>query len=211
MAGGKATLKRDHERDRTPVERSLSCPSPKRQHPLHRRGGWALLGGCALVLASLGGALPAGLARASEPSWEAIDRLRSQLERAGVTVVQRDCGARGLQGLYHQPSDTIVICRVHRTPRAVWNTLAHEATHRMQICFGRPITDPRHHRAMANALARHSPRDLQSLLAYPASQRVGELEARYTAQLPPAHVIGLFEKYCGSTLRPLALAPSPRR
>lgn len=186
------------------MDRSPSVPP--RQASVPRTVGALALG---LAIAAAG--MPAGRTRASQPSWEAIDRLRSLLERAGVVVVQRDCGPRGLQGLYHQPSDTIVICRVHRTPQAVWNTLAHEATHRMQICYGRPITDPRHHRAMAAALARRSPRDLQSLRAYPAGQRVGELEARYTAQLPPEHVIGLFEKYCGSTLRPLALGPSPRR
>jgi hypothetical protein len=32
---------------------------------------------------------------------------------------------------------------------------------------------------------------------YPPQERIGELEARYTAQLPPAQVIQLFERYCG--------------
>jgi hypothetical protein len=147
--------------------------------------------GCGLV-GSLALSTPAGAT-----SWQAIDQLRLVLQRAGVPVVQKDCGSRGLQGLYHPASDTIVVCRVHRNPAAVWNTLAHEATHRMQACRGSAITDPRHHRAMAATLARRSPEDLASLRLYPPQERIGELEARYTAQLPPGQVIQLFERYCG--------------
>lgn len=120
------------------------------------------------------------------------------LVRSGVQVLQRDCGERGLQGLYHHGSDTIVVCRVHRNPAAVWNTLAHEATHRMQACRGGSLTDPRYHPGMARALASRAPADLSSLRLYPPRQQLAELEARYTAQLPPAQVLQLFERYCGS-------------
>jgi hypothetical protein len=139
--------------------------------------------------------------------WQAIDRLRLLLGQAGVQVVQRDCGQRGLQGLYHQASDTIVICRAHREPAAVWNTLAHEATHRMQACRGGSITDPRHHRSMAAAVGQRDPTDLRSLNLYPANQRLSELEARYTARLAPDQVLQLFERYCGRTL---GTPPFPR-
>ena len=152
--------------------------------------GLALLGLVTISLALVPSA-------AGATNWESIDRLRLLLKRSGVQVVQRDCNQRGLQGLYNHGSDTIVICRVHSNPQAVWNTLAHEATHRMQACRGGAITDPSHHRSMAQALAKRSPQDLASLRLYPASQRAGELEARYTAQLPPSQVIQLFERYCG--------------
>ncbi|MCT0225222.1 hypothetical protein KQ310_08680 [Synechococcus sp. CS-1328] len=153
-----------------------------------------------LVLALLGAAtisLALAPTAAGATNWESIDRLRLLLKRAGVQVVQRDCGQRGLQGLYNHGSDTIVICRVHNSPQAVWNTLAHEATHRMQACRGGAITDSTYHRSMAQSLARRSPEDLASLRLYPARERAGELEARYTAQLPPSQVIQLFERYCG--------------
>jgi hypothetical protein len=142
--------------------------------------------------------------------WQAIDQLRLRLSQAGVQVVQRDCGQRGLQGLYHQASDTIVICRAHREPAAVWNTLAHEATHRMQACRGGSITDPRHHRAMAAAVGQSDPKDLRSLNLYPAKQRLSELEARYTARLAPNQVIQLFERYCGRSLSTPTPHPFPR-
>ncbi|MEA5423591.1 hypothetical protein [Synechococcus sp. CCY9202] len=154
-----------------------------------------ILGLAFLGLATIGLALVPTAAGAT--NWEAIDRLRLLLKRSGVRVVQRDCTQRGLQGLYSHGSDTIVICRVHSNPREVWNTLAHEATHRMQACRGGAITDPNYHRSMAEALAKRSPQDLASLRLYPARQRAGELEARYTAQLPPSQVIQLFERYCG--------------
>ena len=133
-------------------------------------------------------------------SWEAIDVLRNRLTQAGVTVVQRDCSRRGLQGLYHPRSDTLVICRSHRSPAQVWDTLAHEATHRMQRCAGGPISNRRHHRAMYSALARSHPAEVRSIRVYPRQQQLAELEARYTAKLSPRDVLQLFERYCGAQL-----------
>lgn len=118
---------------------------------------------------------------------------------SGTRVLQRDCNQPGLQGLYHDHSDTIVICRVHRDPQAVWNTLAHEATHRMQTCAGGSITNPAHHQAMARALATFAPDEWRSLRSYPADQQLSELEARYTARLAPEQVPRLYRRYCGGS------------
>ena len=146
--------------------------------------------------------VPAALAQVASPpgrrtpSWSDIDTLRALLMAHGTRVVQQDCNQRGLQGLYHDGSDTIVICRVHRDPQAVWNTLAHEATHRMQACAGGSITDPRHHGAMARALATYEPEEWRSIAIYPREQQLSELEARYTARLAPEQVPRLFRRYC---------------
>ena len=145
--------------------------------------------------ASAAGALPL-------PGWQDIDALRRLLVASGSNVVQRDCNQRGLQGLYHQPSRTIVVCRVHADRDAVWNTLAHEATHRMQACAGGNITRSEHHEAMARALATYEPLEWRSLKAYPAREQLGELEARYTAHLPQAQVLQLLRRYCGSPTSP---------
>ena len=149
--------------------------------------------------------VPAGLAQAvttpgrRPPSWADIDNLRSLLTAHGAKVLQQDCNQRGLQGLYHDRSDTIVICRVHRDPQAVWNTLAHEATHRMQACAGGSITDSRQHAAMARALATYEPQEWRSIALYPREQQLSELEARYTARLAPDQVPRLFRRYCGAS------------
>jgi len=144
---------------------------------------------------------PAAGAR-PQASWQDIDALRGLLVASGSNVVQRDCDQRGLQGLYHQPSRTIVVCRVHSDRDAVWNTLAHEATHRMQACAGGTITRAEHHQAMASALATYDPLEWRSLKAYPAREQLGELEARYTAHLPPAQVLQLFRRYCAASIPP---------
>ena len=134
-------------------------------------------------------------------SWEAIDALRNKLTQAGVRVVQQDCNRRGLQGFYHPRSDTLVVCRSHRSPAQVWDTLAHEATHRMQRCAGGSISDRMHHRAMYSALARSHPAEVRSIRVYPRQQQLAELEARYTAKLPPRDVLQLFDRYCGAQVR----------
>jgi len=91
------------------------------------------------------------------PGWRDVDRLRDLLEATGTRVLQRDCPQRNLQGLLQHSSGTIVICRVHREPADVWNTLAHEATHRMQACAGGSLTRPEQHERMARTLATYAP------------------------------------------------------
>lgn len=169
--------------------------------PLQRRTG---LRPCGLRLAgplTLLTLALAGSASARTPatgSWQAIDSLREQLEARGVRVVQDDCRRLpNVLGLYHSPSDRIVICRAHSDPAAVWDTLAHEATHRMQACRGGSLTRPELQPAMARTLARTHPQELASLSAYPPAQRLSELEARYTAKLEPGQVLHLLQRYCG--------------
>ena len=134
-------------------------------------------------------------ARASR--WSDVDALRLKLERNGVRVTQGDC-KRGLQGAYDSRRDVLIVCRAHRTPAQVWNTLAHEAAHRMQDCAGGLISRPEHVQAMVNTLSRYSPQDIASLRAYPRSQHRIEIEARYTAKLPPQQVMQLFDRYCSN-------------
>jgi len=107
------------------------------------------------------------------PTWADIDTLRTLLMANGARVVQQDCNQPGLQGLHHGNSGTIVICRVHRDPAAVWNTLA-------------------------QALAIDAPQEWRSLRSYPRSEQLSELAARYTARLTPEQVPRLFRRYCGS-------------
>ncbi|MCX5957659.1 MAG: hypothetical protein NTW51_14980 [Cyanobacteria bacterium] len=166
-----------------------------------RPAAWSMAVAALLLTAPV----PAGLTQTvaapgrRPPSWADIDNLRSLLTAHGTKVLQQDCNQRGLQGLYHDRSDTIVICRVHRDPQAVWNTLAHEATHRMQACAGGSITDPGHHQAMARALASYEPQEWRSIAIYPREQQLSELEARYTARLPPEQVPRLFRRYCNGS------------
>ena len=110
--------------------------------------------------------------------------MRWRLERNGVRVSQENC-QRGLQGAYDSRRNKLVVCRSHRTPGQVWNTLAHEAANRMQDWAGGPISKPELTRTMLNTLRHYSPEDVASLRAYSRQQLRSEIEARYTAQLPP--------------------------
>lgn len=129
-------------------------------------------------------------------TWTDVDALRDRLERNGVRVDQSKCRP-GLQGAYNSRSNHLIVCLAHRTPMQVWNTLAHEAAHRMQDCVGGPLSRPDQIQLMARTLSRYSPEDMASLRAYPRRQHKAEIEARYTAQLPPRQVMQLFDRYCG--------------
>jgi hypothetical protein len=134
-------------------------------------------------------------------TWAAVDALRTKLTSHGVKVIQKNCSTRGLQGAYHPKNDILIVCRTHRNAAQVWNTLAHEATHRMQACAGGSITLPSQHRMMSRVLRRETPQEWKSIRAYPRGQHLAELEARYTAKLPANDVMKLFDRYCGSTVR----------
>ena len=87
-------------------------------------------------------------------SWADVDALLCSLERNGVRVFQADC-QRGLQGAYDSRRDRLVVCRAHRSPGQVSNSLAHEAAHRMQDYAGGPISKPEYTRTMLNKLRRY--------------------------------------------------------
>ena len=53
---------------------------------------------------------------------------------------------------------------------------------------------------MYSALARSHLSEVRSIRVYPRQQQLAELEARYTAKLPPNDVLQLFERYCGAQL-----------
>ena len=130
-------------------------------------------------------------------SWAEVDALRWRLERKGVRGSQTDC-QHGLQGAYDSRRNSLVVCRAHRSPGQVWNTMAHEAAHRMQDCAGGPISKPEYTQTMLSTLRRYSPEDVAALRSYPRRQHRSEIEARYTAQLPPQQVMRLFDRYCGA-------------
>ena len=50
---------------------------------------------------------------------------------------------------------------------------------------------------MYSALARSHPAEVGSIRSYPRQQQLSELEARYTAKLPPQDVLKLFDRDCG--------------
>ena len=88
----------------------------------------------------------AGLAIAAPvnaTSWTDVNTLTDLVKQTGTTVEARDCNREGLQGYYHfdpdQDIDLLVVCKDNvdmSDSDAVWEVVAHEATHVMQACMG---------------------------------------------------------------------------
>jgi hypothetical protein len=165
----------------------------------------------AVVLAWL--ALPAG-ARAS--NLDDIARLEEQIQAVGIaTEVSRSCPANHA-GFYEdngQGQRRLVICRntVNMADAdAVWEVMAHEATHIMQSCTGSSV--------IADQSMPRTYRDLQTMAphyakligeSYPSNQRRLEAEAFWMELQTPEVVLQFFRRSCGETAPKAAQAPAP--
>lgn len=162
---------------------------------------------CAALLlgASLLGALFAGAASAS--SVEDISTLERLINAAGVaTVVADDCPAR-YAGYYEKDKSghhRLVLCRNGvdmADAEAVWEVMAHESTHIMQVCNGGTV--------IADAYMPRTVRELRTMAphyaklidrSYPEAERRLEAEAFWMELQTPDTVVGLFRQLCANGL-----------
>lgn len=156
------------------------------------RGG--LLGAGVAGLSLLGGY------QAQAATWTDIDMLASALMQVGTKVsVVRQCNRKGLYGFYEPRADKIVLCMNninHKDPDAVWDTLAHEATHKMQACRdGFALPDSLASR-MYRDLGSLKPASIKDLQAYPSTQARYEVEARWMELQQPHVVVKLLKLAC---------------
>jgi len=160
----------------------------------------------ALVAASGRPAAAAGL--------EQVRQLENLINASGTqTVVSSDCPPDHA-GYYENDGrriDRLVICRQQvdlGNLQAVWQVMAHEATHIMQSCAGSPALPdalmPRLKREL-NALAPEASRLIQA--AYSRAEQRLEAEAFWMELQPPALVLELFRRNCAAYLQ----GPSPPR
>lgn len=162
----------------------------------------------AVLLAWL--ALPSG---AWASNLDDIARLEQQIQAAGiVTEVSRTCPPNHA-GFYEDNGHgqrRLVICRntVNMAdPDAVWEVMAHEATHIMQSCTGSSvITDqsmPRTYRDL-QTMAPHYAKLIGE--SYPSNQRRLEAEAFWMELQAPEVVLQFFRRSCGGEASPEAPA-----
>lgn len=183
----------------------------------------ALLSG-GLLLGSLQG-LPARAA-----SLEDIRQLENLINASGTeTIVSSNCPPNHA-GYYENDGksiDRLVICRRNVDMgdiEAVWEVMAHEATHIMQSCTGTTaIADaqmPRTYREL-QTLAPHYAKLISS--QYRSAEQRLEAEAFWMELQTPALVMELFRRNCAAFLEPqpgqgpvrrqppvLPAAPGPR-
>ena len=150
--------------------------------------------GASLALFSLTGGLPAQANTMSD-----METLLKTLSALGTTVKAGNCGRKNLYGFYVPKGDQMVICAdsiADKDPAIVWDTLAHEATHKMQACIGGYLMPSTHVGAMLRQLQAIFPETLKDLEAYPSHQMRFELEARWMELQTPDTVLQLLVAAC---------------
>jgi len=135
--------------------------------------------------------------------WKDVNLLKELVSGTGTKVLLQNCTEGGVYGYYeYNPSadvDTLVICSNttdHKDPDAVWETLAHEATHAMQACAGGPIVEDVIVPRMLRELQELTPHYYRILMSYASSEKRTELEAFWMELRHPEYVINTFIKLC---------------
>lgn len=150
--------------------------------------------GVSLALFSLLGTLPA-----QSNTMTDVETLIQALTALGTKVKAGNCEQKNLYGFYVPQKDQMVICLDSisgKDPSILWDTLAHEATHKMQACIGRFIMPPTHVGAMMRELKAIYPETLQDLDVYSSGEMRYELEARWMELQTPATVLQLLVTAC---------------
>lgn len=152
------------------------------------------------VVAGLAFTIPAP---AFATSWQDISRLKELVSGTGTKVLLQNCVESSIYGYYeYSPEndvDTLVICSNtvdRKDPDAVWETLAHEATHAMQACVGGPIVEDKLTPRMLRELQELTPHYYRILMSYSSSHKRTELEAFWMELRHPQFVITTFTKSC---------------
>jgi hypothetical protein len=151
--------------------------------------------GTSLALLTLAETLPAQANTTVD-----LETLIQTLTALGTKVEAGNCEQKNLYGFYVPKKDQMVICVDSisgKDPSVLWDTLAHESTHKMQACIeGRPVMPPEYVGAMMRELKAIYPETLKDLDGYPSGQMRFELEARWMALQTPATVLQLLVTAC---------------
>ena len=144
-------------------------------------------------------------------TFTAVETLVKEVEKTGTTFTintndyDRECvGNRGYYAFKKDAYDVLVLCKdqvdvtdVH----AVWEILAHEATHIMQACTpgGDTTFRDEDHPGMIEDLKVAAPEDLDLIVeAYEKHEWKAELEAFWMMRQNPATVIDYLRQICAA-------------
>jgi len=132
-----------------------------------------------------------------------IGTLANLIEESGTKIVGKNCPNNKAGYYLFDPDkkiDELVICDNNVSeddPDALWEVLAHEATHIMQACTGSTAFKPEYHPRVWRDLDAKAPHYSKILsTSYSSSTSVNEAEAFWMELQTPASVIGLFEYLC---------------
>ena len=155
------------------------------------------------VLSVIAGVVFAIPAPAFATGWQDVNLLKELVSGTGTKVLLQTCSEGGIFGYYeYNPTtdvDSLVICSNtvdRKDPDAVWETLAHEATHAMQACAGGSIVEDELVPRMLRELQEFTPHYYRVLKSYGSSDKRTELEAFWMELRHPQFVIDTFTKLC---------------
>jgi hypothetical protein len=129
--------------------------------------------GASLALFSWAGTLPAQANTMAD-----VETRIQPLTALGTKVKAGNCERKNLYGFYVPQKDLMVICVYSlpgKNPSILWDTLAHETTHKMQACIGGFLMPPTHVGAMMRELKAIFPETLNDLDGYPSGATRYEL------------------------------------
>ncbi len=136
-------------------------------------------------------------------SWKDISELSRLVRATGTEIVSKEC-SQSIFGSYHYDDkrniDRLTICtnRVDMEDSdAVWETLAHEATHVAQACIGNNVYTDAYLPRVFRALRAEAPHYVTLLdNSYDNSDRIVEAEAFYMELQEPDKVKRMMVKVC---------------
>ena len=135
-------------------------------------------------------------------SWTDIEELTDLIKQTGTTVQTLDCQP-GAMGYYQFDKDNnidrLVICQNNvdtKDPDAVWEVVAHEATHVMQACQGGPVIADNYVPRVLRELQETAPHYYATLQQYRGAHKRVELEAFWMELRTPAVVMDWMVTYC---------------
>jgi hypothetical protein len=152
-----------------------------------------LVAGAALVVALC--------SPAQAESIKDLKELADMIKASGTSIVFRNCAA-GVQGYYSFQkgvTDELTICENNvdlKDQAAVWEVLAHEATHIMQHCYGGHVVAEEHHPRIIRQLKSQAPHYYSALTNYKGAHKMLEAEAFDMELQNPEHVKEWFAYYC---------------
>ena len=136
-------------------------------------------------------------------SWTDVNTLTDLVKQTGTTVEARACEREGVQGFYQYDKDAgidlLVVCSnvVDMSDSdAVWEVVAHEATHVMQACMGGPVLKDTYVPRVLRELQETAPHYYQVLQQYRGDHKRYELEAFWMELRAPDDVHQFLDRSC---------------
>ena len=147
------------------------------------------------------------LRQSKEVKLDKTEELADLIQKQGIGIYRDKSCEKNVLG-YYVPRDkskapSLVLCSNNlniNDRNALWDTLAHEATHAMQDCNGGNISDQQTFAFWEEQMEGHARASYKTSDGeYSRGQYKDEVEARMMERLPDWEVIEKFKKFCKST------------